>query len=78
MKPPRPEDYATEEEFLQAMNAYEAALYWAEERAVEEYYEKKNKSTFMSDAKTEADWRAEKRGVRKEMLEAFKDPKLKA
>lgn len=32
----------------------------------------------MSDAKTEADWRAEKRGVRKEMLEAFKDPKLKA
>lgn len=41
-------------------------------------YEKKNKSTFMSDAKTEADWLAEKRGVRKEMLEAFKDPKLKA
>ena len=42
MKEPRPEDYATEEEFLQAMDAYEAALYWEEEMAMERYYEKSN------------------------------------
>ena len=41
MKPPRPEDYATEEEFLRAMDAYEAALYWEEEMAMEDYYEHK-------------------------------------
>ena len=42
MKPPRPEDYATEEEFLQAMDADEAALYWEEEMAMERYYDKSN------------------------------------
>ena len=41
MKAPRPEDYATEAEYLEAMDAYEAALYWEEERAMENYYENK-------------------------------------
>lgn len=39
MKPPRPEDYATEEEYLIAMDEYESALYWREEEAIERYYE---------------------------------------
>ena len=37
MKEPRIEDYLTEDD-------YEAAVYEAEERAMEEYYEKKSKS----------------------------------
>lgn len=42
MKAPKPEDYATDEEFLEAMDAYEAELYWAAERAMEQYYEEKH------------------------------------
>lgn len=40
-KAPRPEDYASDEEYLEAMDAYEAALYWKEEMAMEDYYEHK-------------------------------------
>ena len=39
MKPPRPEDYATEDEYLIALDAYEAALFQKEEQAMEKYYE---------------------------------------
>ena len=42
MRPPRPEDYATDEEYLEAMDAYDADLYWKEEMAMERYYEKSN------------------------------------
>ena len=42
MKAPRPEDYATEAEYLEALDAYETALYWEEEMAMERYYEKSN------------------------------------
>ena len=42
MKEPRPEDFLTEDDYEAAIEAYENALYWAEERAVEEYYEKKH------------------------------------
>ena len=41
MKEPRPEDYLDEDEYEAAVDAYEAAVYEAEERAMEEYYEKK-------------------------------------
>ena len=54
MRPPRPEDYATDEEYLEAMDAYEeyleamdayeAALYWEEEMAIERYYDKQSNS----------------------------------
>ena len=44
MKEPRPEDYITEDDYEDAIEAYENALYWVEERAMEEYYEKKNNS----------------------------------
>ena len=44
MKEPRPEDFLTEDDYEDAIEAYENALYWAEERAMEEYYEKKNNS----------------------------------
>lgn len=44
MKEPKPEDFLTEDEYEAALDAYEAAVYEAEERAIEEYYEKKNKS----------------------------------
>lgn len=44
MKEPRPEDFLTEDDYEEAVAAYEAAVYEAEERAIEEYYEKKNKS----------------------------------
>ena len=40
-KAPNPEDYETEEEYLEAMEDYEAALYWEEEMAMEDYYEHK-------------------------------------
>jgi hypothetical protein len=39
---PKPEDYDSEEEYLEALDIYEAALYWEEERAMEKYYEEKN------------------------------------
>ena len=42
MKEPRPEDYATEAEYLEALDAYETALYWEEEMAMERYYDKSN------------------------------------
>ena len=42
MKAPRPEDYATEAEYLEALDAYETALYWEEEMAMERYYDKSN------------------------------------
>lgn len=44
MREPRPEDFLNEDEYEAAVDAYEAAVYEAEERAIEEYYEKKNKS----------------------------------
>jgi hypothetical protein len=44
MKEPRPEDFLTEDDYEEAVAAYEAAVYEAEERAIEEYYENKNKS----------------------------------
>ena len=44
MKEPKPEDFLTEDDYEEALEAYEAAVYDAEERAIEEYYEKKNKS----------------------------------
>ena len=42
MKEPRPEDYLDEDEYEAAVDAYEAAVYEAEERAMEKYYENKN------------------------------------
>ena len=42
MKEPRPEDFLTEDEYEKAMEAYENAVYWAEERAMEQYYEEKH------------------------------------
>ena len=44
MREPRPEDYLTEDDYEAALDAYEAAVYEAEERAMEEYYENKSKS----------------------------------
>ena len=41
MKEPRPEDFLTEVDYEAAVDAYETAVYEAEERAIEEYYEKK-------------------------------------
>ena len=40
MKEPRPEDFLTEDDYEAALDAYENAVYEAEERAIEEYYEK--------------------------------------
>ncbi len=40
-KEPRPEDFLNEDDYEAALDAYEAAVYEAEERAMEEYYEKK-------------------------------------
>ena len=44
MKEPRPEDFLTEDDYEAALDAYETAVYEAEERAIEEYHEKKSKS----------------------------------
>ena len=44
MKEPRPEDFLTEDDYEAAVDAYEAAVYEAEEREIEEYYENKSKS----------------------------------
>jgi len=44
MKEPRPEDFLDEDDYEKAVQAYEDALYWAEERATMEYYENKPKS----------------------------------
>ena len=44
MKEPRPEDFLTEDDYEAAVAAYEAAVYEAEELAIEEYYERKTKS----------------------------------
>ena len=44
MREPRPEDFLTEDDYEAALDAYEAAVYEAEERAIEEYYESKDKS----------------------------------
>ena len=41
MKKPRPEDFLNEDDYEKAIEAYEDALYWAEERAMMEYYENK-------------------------------------
>ena len=40
-KCPDPDDYLTDEEYQDAMDAYENALYLAEEAAMEKYYEEK-------------------------------------
>ena len=45
MKEPRPEDFLDEDEYEAAVDAYEAAVYEAEERAIEEYYERKPHKT---------------------------------
>ena len=45
MKEPRPEDFLTEDDYEAAVDAYEAAVYEAEERAIEEYYERKTHKT---------------------------------
>ena len=42
MKEPRPEDFLNEDEYEEAVDAYEAAVYEAAGRAIEEYYENKN------------------------------------
>ena len=44
MKEPRPEDFLDEDDYEKDVEAYEDALYWAEERAMMEYYENKSKS----------------------------------
>ena len=44
MREPRPEDFLTEDDYEAALDAYEAAVYEAEERAIEEYYEKKHRN----------------------------------
>ena len=44
MREPRPEDFLTEDEYEAAADAYEAAVYEAEEKAMEEYYEKKHRN----------------------------------
>ena len=44
MKEPRPEDFLTEDDYEAAVDAYEAAVYEAEEKAMEEYYEKKHRN----------------------------------
>ena len=42
MKEPRPEDFLNEDDYEAAVEAYEDALYWAEERAMMEYYERQS------------------------------------
>ena len=42
MKEPRPEDFLTEDDYEAAVAADEAAMYEAEERAIEEYYEERH------------------------------------
>ncbi len=42
MKEPRPEDFLTEDDYEAALDAYETAVYEAEEKAMEEYYENKS------------------------------------
>ena len=42
MREPRPEDFLNEDDYEAALDAYEAAVYEAEERAMEEYYENKS------------------------------------
>ena len=42
MKEPRPEDFLTEDDYEAALDAYEAAVYEAEEKAIEEYYERES------------------------------------
>ena len=43
MKPkyPVPENYDSDEEYQEALDAYETALYWQEEEAMERYYEQR-------------------------------------
>ena len=42
MKEPRPEDFLNEDDYEAALDAYEAAVYEAEERSIEEYYERES------------------------------------
>ena len=39
--PPMPDDFDTVEEYEEAAAAYEEAEYWAEEEAMERYYQNK-------------------------------------
>ena len=39
---PMPEDYDSIEEYESALEAYEDALYWEEEKAMEKHYDEKN------------------------------------
>lgn len=41
LKCPMPEDFDSDEEYLEALDAYETALYWQEEAEMEKYYETK-------------------------------------
>ena len=43
MKEPRLEDFLTEDDYEAAVQAYEDAIYWEEEKAMEEYYEEKER-----------------------------------
>ena len=40
MKAPKPEDFSSDEEYLEAMDAYEAELFLREEMAMERYYDR--------------------------------------
>ena len=40
-KPPRREDFYSEEEYQEFLAAYEAAVYFSEEMEMERYYESK-------------------------------------
>lgn len=42
MREPRPEDFLNEDDYEAALDAYEAAVFEAEERAMEKYFEKKS------------------------------------
>lgn len=42
-KAPQPEDYCSDEEYLQALDAYEAELLLREDRMMEKYYESKDR-----------------------------------
>ena len=38
---PRPEQYSTDEEYQEALEAYDAEMLWREQYAKEQYYERK-------------------------------------
>lgn len=42
LKEPRQEEFLSDEDYEKAVKAYEDAVYWAEEEAMEKYYEKQS------------------------------------